>query len=102
MNTCRSTALDFPEQLPWLRPLPSRSLSLRQVMQHPPPLQSQGALAGRLRSFSMQDLRSIPDNQAPAYQDPLYMEDQMPRHRPPIGEWAEGHRAVLRGLASST
>lgn len=51
---------------------------------------SQGALAGRLRSFSMQDLRSIPDNQAPTYQDPLYMEDQMPHHRPPIGYRAGG------------
>ncbi|CAH6825610.1 Reep4 [Phodopus roborovskii] len=46
---------------------------------------SQGALAGRLRSFSMQDLRSIPDTSAPTYQDPLYLEDQVPRRRPPIG-----------------
>ncbi|XP_055151583.1 receptor expression-enhancing protein 4 isoform X3 [Symphalangus syndactylus] len=46
---------------------------------------SQGALAGRLRSFSMQDLRSIPDTPAPAYQDPLYLEDQVPHRRPPIG-----------------
>ncbi|XP_001914738.1 receptor expression-enhancing protein 4 [Equus quagga] len=45
---------------------------------------SQGALAGRLRSFSMQDLRSIPDT-APTYQDPLYLEDQVPHCRPPIG-----------------
>nr|KAF6481790.1 receptor accessory protein 4 [Molossus molossus] len=37
----------------------------------------------------MQDLRSIPNTHAPNYQDPLYLEDQMPRHRPPIGEWAE-------------
>ncbi|XP_006744747.1 receptor expression-enhancing protein 4 [Leptonychotes weddellii] len=51
---------------------------------------SQGALAGRLRSFSMQDLRSIPDAPAPAYQDPLYLEDQVPRHRPPIGYRAGG------------
>ncbi|XP_042790564.1 receptor expression-enhancing protein 4 isoform X3 [Panthera tigris] len=49
---------------------------------------SQGALAGRLRSFSMQDLRSIPDAPAPAYQDPLYLEDQVPRRRPPIGHLA--------------
>uniref|UniRef100_A0A2K6FT37 Receptor expression-enhancing protein n=1 Tax=Propithecus coquereli TaxID=379532 RepID=A0A2K6FT37_PROCO len=49
---------------------------------------SQGALAGRLRSFSMQDLRSIPDDPAPAYQDPLYLEDQVPRRRPPIGHLA--------------
>ncbi|XP_052590194.1 receptor expression-enhancing protein 4 isoform X2 [Peromyscus californicus insignis] len=46
---------------------------------------SQGALAGRLRSFSMQDLRSIPDTSAPTYQDPLYLEDEVPRRRPPIG-----------------
>ncbi|XP_070231607.1 receptor expression-enhancing protein 4 isoform X3 [Bos mutus] len=46
---------------------------------------SQGALAGKLRSFSMQDLRTIPDGPAPTYQDPLYLEDQVPHHRPPIG-----------------
>ncbi|KAM9622945.1 receptor expression-enhancing protein 4 [Trichechus inunguis] len=51
---------------------------------------SQGALAGRLRSFSMQDLRSIPDTPAPTYQDPLYMEDQVPHRRPPIGYRAGG------------
>ncbi|XP_072491025.1 receptor expression-enhancing protein 4 isoform X3 [Notamacropus eugenii] len=45
---------------------------------------SQGALAGRLRSFSMQDLRAIPDNPAPSYQDPLYLEDQDLHRRPPI------------------
>uniref|UniRef100_A0AC11CF36 Receptor accessory protein 4 n=1 Tax=Ovis aries TaxID=9940 RepID=A0AC11CF36_SHEEP len=56
---------------------------------------SQGALAGRLRSFSMQDLRTIPDGPAPTYQDPLYLEDQVPRHRPPIGEWAEGPETVF-------
>ncbi|EDL35891.1 receptor accessory protein 4, isoform CRA_a [Mus musculus] len=43
------------------------------------------ALAGRLRSFSMQDLRSIPDTPVPTYQDPLYLEDQVPRRRPPGG-----------------
>uniref|UniRef100_A0A2K5X0Z8 Receptor expression-enhancing protein n=1 Tax=Macaca fascicularis TaxID=9541 RepID=A0A2K5X0Z8_MACFA len=51
---------------------------------------SQGALAGRLRSFSMQDLRSIPDVPAPAYQDPLYLEDQVSHRRPPIGYQARG------------
>ncbi|XP_060034786.1 receptor expression-enhancing protein 4 isoform X3 [Erinaceus europaeus] len=51
---------------------------------------SQGALAGRLRSFSMQDLRSIPDGPAPPYQDPLYLEDQAPHRRPPIGYRAGG------------
>lgn len=45
---------------------------------------SQGALAGRLRSFSMQDLRSIPDTSAPTYRDPLYPEDEVPHRRPPI------------------
>nr|KAF6402277.1 receptor accessory protein 4 [Rousettus aegyptiacus] len=33
----------------------------------------------------MQDLSSIPDASAPTYQDPLYLEDQVPRRRPPIG-----------------
>lgn len=51
---------------------------------------SQGALAGRLRSFSMQDLRSIPDTSASTYQDPLYLEDEVPRRRPPIGYRAGG------------
>ncbi|EHB06009.1 Receptor expression-enhancing protein 4 [Heterocephalus glaber] len=51
---------------------------------------SQGALAGRLRSFSMQDLRSIPDTSAPTYQDPLYLEDEVPRRRPPIRYRAGG------------
>ncbi|XP_027405637.1 receptor expression-enhancing protein 4 isoform X1 [Bos indicus x Bos taurus] len=55
---------------------------------------SQGALAGKLRSFSMQDLRTIPDGPAPTYQDPLYLEDQVPHRRPPIGEWAEGPETV--------
>ncbi|XP_064353776.1 receptor expression-enhancing protein 4 isoform X2 [Dromaius novaehollandiae] len=36
---------------------------------------SQGALAGRLRSFSMQDLRSIPDEAPVHYRDPLYLEE---------------------------
>ncbi|PNJ76924.1 receptor expression-enhancing protein 4 isoform X1 [Pongo pygmaeus] len=53
-------------------------------------LSSQGALAGRLRSFSMQDLRAIPDAPAPAYHDPLYLEDQVPHQRPPIGYRAGG------------
>ncbi|XP_032937300.1 receptor expression-enhancing protein 4 [Catharus ustulatus] len=43
---------------------------------------SQGALAGRLRSFSMQDLRSLPE-QAPArFQDPLYLEEQESLQQP--------------------
>ncbi|KAB0396277.1 hypothetical protein E2I00_018983, partial [Balaenoptera physalus] len=53
-------------------------------------LQSQGALAGRLRSFSMQDLRTISDAPAPTYQDPLYLEDQVSHRRPPIGYRAGG------------
>ncbi|KAM3830675.1 receptor expression-enhancing protein 1-like isoform 3-T3 [Vipera latastei] len=36
----------------------------------------QGALAGRLRSFSMQDLRSIPETAMVHYSDPLYLEEQ--------------------------
>ncbi|XP_060643459.2 receptor expression-enhancing protein 4 isoform X2 [Anolis sagrei] len=43
---------------------------------------SQGALAGRLRSFSMQDLRSIPDEAPVHYSDPLYLEEQQLRRRP--------------------
>ncbi|XP_038602302.1 receptor expression-enhancing protein 4 [Tachyglossus aculeatus] len=53
---------------------------------------SQGALAGRLRSFSMQDLRTIPSDPVPAYRDPLYLEDQEPDPRPPIGYHARGLR----------
>ncbi|XP_025898136.1 receptor expression-enhancing protein 4, partial [Nothoprocta perdicaria] len=36
---------------------------------------SQGALAGRLRSFSMQDLRALPDEAPVHYRDPLYLEE---------------------------
>ncbi|XP_037742310.1 receptor expression-enhancing protein 4 [Chelonia mydas] len=43
---------------------------------------SQGALAGRLRSFSMQDLRAIPDDAPVHYEDPLYLEEQEMRRRP--------------------
>ncbi|XP_039180147.1 receptor expression-enhancing protein 4 isoform X2 [Crotalus tigris] len=39
-------------------------------------IQGQGALAGRLRSFSMQDLRSIPETAMVHYSDPLYLEEQ--------------------------
>ncbi|KAM6106833.1 LOW QUALITY PROTEIN: receptor expression-enhancing protein 4 [Pterocles gutturalis] len=42
---------------------------------------SQGALAGRLRSFSMQDLRSIPDDAPVHYRDPLYLEEQESRRQ---------------------
>lgn len=49
----------------------------------------------------MQDLRTISDAPAPTYQDPLYLEDQVPHRRPPIGEWTEEARAVPRGMASS-
>ncbi|NXP41860.1 REEP4 protein, partial [Leiothrix lutea] len=37
---------------------------------------SQGALAGRLRSFSMQDLRSLREQDPVHFQDPLYLEGQ--------------------------
>ncbi|XP_030921071.1 receptor expression-enhancing protein 4 [Geospiza fortis] len=37
---------------------------------------SQGALAGRLRSFSMHDLRSLPEQAPVHFQDPLYLEEQ--------------------------
>ena len=93
---CSQVSLDFPGQLPCLRPLLPEALPPPSVgAAAPAPLQSQGALAGRLRSFSMQDLRTIPDGPAPTYQDPLYLEDQVPRHRPPIGEWAEGPETMF-------
>ncbi|KAH0623014.1 hypothetical protein JD844_030899, partial [Phrynosoma platyrhinos] len=47
---------------------------------------SQGALAGRLRSFSMQDLHSVPDSAPVHYSDPLYLEDEPELHRRPIGK----------------
>ncbi|KAM4841106.1 receptor expression-enhancing protein 4-like [Thomomys bottae] len=50
----------------------------------------QAALAGRLRSSSMQDLRSTPDASVPTYQDPPYLEDQLLHRRPPIGYRAGG------------
>ncbi|KAJ6658669.1 hypothetical protein lerEdw1_019829 [Lerista edwardsae] len=55
---------------------------------------SQGALAGRLRSFSMQDLQSIPDSTPVHYSDPLYLEEQELRRRP------IGHRAALQPRGS--
>ncbi|XP_044273360.1 receptor expression-enhancing protein 4 isoform X2 [Varanus komodoensis] len=45
---------------------------------------SQGALAGRLRSFSMQDLHSLPNETPLHYADPLYLEEQE-LCRQPIG-----------------
>uniref|UniRef100_A0A8C6VP31 Receptor expression-enhancing protein n=1 Tax=Naja naja TaxID=35670 RepID=A0A8C6VP31_NAJNA len=42
----------------------------------------QGALAGRLRSFSMQDLRSMPETAMVHYSDPLYLEEQQLCRRP--------------------
>ncbi|XP_026571046.1 receptor expression-enhancing protein 4-like [Pseudonaja textilis] len=42
----------------------------------------QGALAGRLRSFSMQDLRSMPETAVVHYSDPLYLEEQQLCRRP--------------------
>ncbi|KAM4749571.1 receptor expression-enhancing protein 4 [Rhinophrynus dorsalis] len=44
----------------------------------------QGALVGRLRSFSMQDLRALPDDAPIHYRDPLYP-DESDLHRRPIG-----------------
>ncbi|XP_066495490.1 receptor expression-enhancing protein 4 isoform X1 [Tiliqua scincoides] len=55
---------------------------------------SQGALAGRLRSFSMQDLRSIPDSTPVHYSDPLYLEEQELRRRP------IGHRTAPQPVGS--
>ncbi|XP_034286580.1 receptor expression-enhancing protein 4 isoform X2 [Pantherophis guttatus] len=45
-------------------------------------IQGQGALAGRLRSFSMQDLRSMPETAMVHYSDPLYLEEQELCRRP--------------------
>ncbi|KAM6040419.1 receptor expression-enhancing protein 4 isoform 2-T2 [Chlamydotis macqueenii] len=42
---------------------------------------SQGVLVGRLRSFSMQDLRSVPDEAPVHYRDPLYLEEQESRRQ---------------------
>ncbi|XP_078522496.1 receptor expression-enhancing protein 4 isoform X1 [Lissotriton helveticus] len=42
----------------------------------------QGALVGRLRSFSMQDLRAMPDDTPIHYRDPLYPDVQDLRRRP--------------------
>ncbi|XP_063214959.1 receptor expression-enhancing protein 4 isoform X1 [Chroicocephalus ridibundus] len=55
---------------------------------------SQGVLAGRLRSFSMQDLRSIPDETPLHYRDPLYLEEQE-SHRQLLGEL--GYSAPVAG-----
>ncbi|XP_058406556.1 receptor expression-enhancing protein 4 isoform X2 [Diceros bicornis minor] len=73
LNIAASAAVQAATKVPWVPALQPRAFW------------SQGALAGRLRSFSMQDLRSIPDTAAPTYRDPLYLEDQVPRCRPPIG-----------------
>ncbi|XP_026540576.1 receptor expression-enhancing protein 4 [Notechis scutatus] len=50
----------------------------------------QGALAGRLRSFSMQDLRSMPETAVVHYSDPLYLEEQQLCRRP------IGHRPAVQ------
>ncbi|XP_062472927.1 receptor expression-enhancing protein 4 isoform X1 [Pezoporus occidentalis] len=50
---------------------------------------SQGALAGRLRSFSMQDLRSGPEDTPVHCQDPLYLEEPQGR-RQLLGEPGAG------------
>ncbi|XP_066423446.1 receptor expression-enhancing protein 4 isoform X1 [Molothrus aeneus] len=52
---------------------------------------SQGALAGRLRSFSMHDLRSLPEQAPVHFQDPLYLEEQGSLQQP-LGEQLRGHR----------
>ncbi|XP_058050229.1 receptor expression-enhancing protein 4-like isoform X2 [Ahaetulla prasina] len=53
-------------------------------------IQGQGALAGRLRSFSMQDLRSMPETAMVHYSDPLYLEEQELCRRP------IGHRLAVQ------
>ncbi|XP_053573932.1 receptor expression-enhancing protein 4 [Bombina bombina] len=42
----------------------------------------QGALVGRLRSFSMQDLRALPDDTPLHYRDPLYPDESDLQRRP--------------------
>ncbi|XP_032085769.1 receptor expression-enhancing protein 4-like isoform X1 [Thamnophis elegans] len=59
-------------------------------------IQGQGALAGRLRSFSMQDLRAMPETAMVHYSDPLYLEEQE-LCRQPIG-----HRPAVRQLGSDS
>uniref|UniRef100_K7FHK8 Receptor expression-enhancing protein n=1 Tax=Pelodiscus sinensis TaxID=13735 RepID=K7FHK8_PELSI len=61
---------------------------------------SQGALAGRLRSFSMQDLRALPDDAPVHYEDPLYLEEQAARRRPMAYRTASAGR--LPGRESDT
>ncbi|KAI1230069.1 Receptor expression-enhancing protein 4, partial [Lamprotornis superbus] len=58
---------------------------------------SQGALAGRLRSFSMQDLHSLPEQNPVHFQDPLYLEEQESLQQP-LGEELGGFTA--RGAPS--
>ncbi|XP_051667885.1 receptor expression-enhancing protein 4 isoform X1 [Manacus candei] len=55
---------------------------------------SQGALAGRLRSFSMQDLRCIPDQGPAPFPDPLYLEEQDGRR---LGELGQGGLGAVWG-----
>ncbi|XP_061205775.1 receptor expression-enhancing protein 4 isoform X1 [Neopsephotus bourkii] len=54
---------------------------------------SQGALAGRLRSFSMQDLRSGPEDTPVHCQHPLYLEEPQ-SHRQLLGEPGAGITGV--------
>uniref|UniRef100_A0A8C6VNU6 Receptor expression-enhancing protein n=1 Tax=Naja naja TaxID=35670 RepID=A0A8C6VNU6_NAJNA len=56
----------------------------------------QGALAGRLRSFSMQDLRSMPETAMVHYSDPLYLEEQQLCRRP------IGHRPAMQQPGSDS
>lgn len=61
-------------------------------------MQSQGALAGRLRSFSMQDLRSLHEQSPVHFQDPLYLEEQQSLPQP-LGEELGGITVWWRGSA---
>ncbi|MEE6519180.1 hypothetical protein FKM82_030733 [Ascaphus truei] len=79
-----------------------------------PPPQGQGALVGRLRSFSMQDLRALPDDAPIHYRDALYP-DPEELHRRPIGfsttsqvdsdsldeRWSDSEVTDTRGTAKS-
>ncbi|XP_016160953.1 PREDICTED: receptor expression-enhancing protein 4 isoform X1 [Ficedula albicollis] len=62
--------------------LGKRSLNLAASAAVQAATKGQGALAGRLRSFSMQDLRSLSEQAPVHFQDPLYLEEQQSLQQP--------------------
>ncbi|XP_060106684.1 receptor expression-enhancing protein 4 [Heteronotia binoei] len=75
--------------------LGKRSLNVAATAAVQAATKSQGALAGRLRSFSMQDLTSIPDTSPVHFSDPLYPEEQQ---RPRLATRTVSHRTTTRQL----